>query len=110
MALTPPTNEDLAEIAGRYRLGLGPGDIEQFREHTAALASYDAVERLYEASLPTAGPALPLAGRGGERTGRLVCDHRTEDGLRRPAGRAPGRDQGQHRGGRPAHDERVRHG
>jgi amidase len=53
MALTPPTNEDLAEIAGRYRLGLGPGDIEQFREIIAgAVASYDAVERLYEASRP----------------------------------------------------------
>ena len=53
MALTPPTNEDLAEIAGRYRLGLGPGDIESFREIiTGAVASYDAVERLYEASRP----------------------------------------------------------
>jgi amidase len=53
MALTPPTNEDLAEIAGRYRLGLGPGDIEQFRDIIAgAVASYDAVERLYEASRP----------------------------------------------------------
>jgi amidase len=53
MALTPPTNEDLAEIAGRYRLGLGPGDIEQFREIIAgAVASYDAVERMYEASRP----------------------------------------------------------
>ena len=53
MPLTPPTNEDLAEIAGRYRLGLGPGDIEQFREIIAgAVASYDAVERLYEASRP----------------------------------------------------------
>ena len=53
MPLMPPTNEDLAEIAGRYRLGLGPGDIEQFREIiTGAVASYDAVERLYEASRP----------------------------------------------------------
>ena len=53
MALTPPTNEDLAEIAARYRLGLGPGDIEQFREIIAgAVASYDAVERMYEASRP----------------------------------------------------------
>lgn len=55
MALTPPTNEDLAEIASRYRLGLGPGDIEQFREIIAdAVASYDAVERMYEASRPEA--------------------------------------------------------
>ena len=53
MALTPPSNEDLAAIAGRYRLGLGPGDIEQFREIIAgAMASYDAVERLYESSRP----------------------------------------------------------
>jgi amidase len=53
MALTPPTNEDLAAIADRYRLGLGPGDIEQFREIIAgAVASYDEVERLYEASRP----------------------------------------------------------
>ena len=53
MALTPPTNDDLAEIAGRYRLALGSADIESFREIiTGALASYDAVERLYEASRP----------------------------------------------------------
>jgi amidase len=59
MALTPPTNDDLAEIAGRYRLGLGPSDIEQFREIIAgAVASYDAVERLYEASRPDA-PVRP---------------------------------------------------
>src|SRR5690348_3629380 len=55
MALTPPTNEDLAEIAGRYRLGLGPGDIEQFRAIIAgAVVSYDTVERLYEATRPDA--------------------------------------------------------
>jgi Amidase len=53
MAITPPTNEDLAEIAGRYRLGLDAGDVESFRAIiTGALASYDAVERLYEASRP----------------------------------------------------------
>jgi len=53
MAMTPPTNEELAEIAGRYRLGLGPGDIETFRAIiTGALASYDAVERMYTARLP----------------------------------------------------------
>src|SRR5213078_3057251 len=53
MALTPPTNEDLAEIAGRYRLGLDSGDIETFREIiNGAMASYDAVERMYEASRP----------------------------------------------------------
>ena len=53
MPLTPPTNEDLAEIADRYRLGLGAADIEEFREIIAgAVASYDAVERLYESSRP----------------------------------------------------------
>jgi len=53
MALTPTTNEDLAEIAGRYRLGLDSGDIESFRQIiTGAVASYDTVERLYEASRP----------------------------------------------------------
>jgi amidase len=53
MALMPPTNKDLAEIADRYRLGLGPADIEQFREIIAgAVASYDAVERMYQESRP----------------------------------------------------------
>jgi amidase len=53
MALTPPTNEDLAEIAGRYRLNLDSADVEAFREIIAgAIASYDAVERMYEASRP----------------------------------------------------------
>src|SRR5690242_9790752 len=53
MAMTPPSKTDLAEIADRYRLGLDSGDIEQFREIiTGALASYDAVERMYEATRP----------------------------------------------------------
>src|SRR3989440_679678 len=53
MAITPPTHDDLAEIAGRYRLGLGPGDVESFRQIiTGALASYDAVERMYQAHAP----------------------------------------------------------
>ena len=53
MAITPPTNDDLAEIAGRYRLGLDPGDVESFRQIiTGALASYDAVERMYQAHAP----------------------------------------------------------
>ena len=53
MAITPPTNDDLAEIAGRYRLGLEAGDVESFRQIiTGALASYDAVERMYQAHAP----------------------------------------------------------
>src|SRR5215468_10488907 len=53
MAITPPTSEDLAKIAERYRLGLSPHDVEAFRVIIAgAMASYDAVERLYTALLP----------------------------------------------------------
>jgi amidase len=48
MPLTPPSNDDLAAIADRYGLGLGAPDIEAFRVLvTGALASYDAVERMY---------------------------------------------------------------
>src|SRR5262249_21862582 len=51
--MTPPTKDDLAEIAGRYRLGLDSADVEAFRQIiTAGLASYDAVERMYRASAP----------------------------------------------------------
>jgi amidase len=51
--ITPPTSEDLAEIARRYRLGLDAGDIEAFRVIIGgALASYDEVERLYQERLP----------------------------------------------------------
>jgi amidase len=53
VAITSPSNDDLAEIAARYGFGLDSGDIESFRTIiTGALASYDAVERLYAASLP----------------------------------------------------------
>ena len=53
MAITPPTSEDLAQIADRYRFRLDSQDIESFRVIIAgALASYDAVERLYAARLP----------------------------------------------------------
>jgi amidase len=55
MAVTPPTSDELAQIAGRYRLGLDARDVESFRAIiTGALASYDAVERLYAARLPEA--------------------------------------------------------
>ena len=55
MAITPPTSDDLAEIAQRYRLGLDAADIESFRGIIAgALASSDAVEDLYAAGRPEA--------------------------------------------------------
>jgi amidase len=55
MAITPPTSDDLAGIAQRYRLGLDAQDVESFRVIIAgSLASYDAVERLYAARLPEA--------------------------------------------------------
>jgi len=51
--VTPPSNEDIAAIAGRYGLGLSAAEAEGFGALAAgALASYDAVERLYAASLP----------------------------------------------------------
>src|SRR5262249_27249552 len=53
MAITPPTHDDLAEIAGRYRLGLDARGLASFRQIiTGAVASYDAVERLYPARAP----------------------------------------------------------
>ncbi len=59
MAFTPPTGDDLAAIAERYRLGLDAGDVEQFRAVIlGAAASYDEVERLYAASRPEA-PSRP---------------------------------------------------
>ena len=62
MPLTPPTNDDLAAIADRYRFGLGAPDIEAFRVLvTGALASYDAVERRYLATVRDA-PVRPSQG------------------------------------------------
>ena len=62
MAVTPPTSDELAEIAQRYRLGLDAADIESFRAIiTGAVTSYDAVERLYAARRPE---APDRAGRG----------------------------------------------
>src|SRR5262245_12689249 len=53
MAITPPTSEDLAKIAERYRFGLSQQDVEAFRVIIAgSMASYDAVERMYAARLP----------------------------------------------------------
>ena len=55
MALTPPTSDDLSEIAARYRFGLSADDIESFRVFVAdALTSYDIVEKLYLATVTDA--------------------------------------------------------
>jgi ribosomal protection tetracycline resistance protein len=108
MTITPPTSEDLAKIAERYRFGLSPEDVESFRVIIAgAMASYEAVERLYAARLP--GMPDRLHQRPAEAENELGAWYVTTEikGRRRPAGRAPGSDQGQHRGGRGADDERV---
>ena len=53
MPITPPTAGDLARIAQQYGLHLQPQDLESFRALASGLlASYDEVERLYEASAP----------------------------------------------------------
>ena len=58
MAVTPPSDSELAAIAERYGLGLGPADIAGYRELIAgALTSYDEVERLYAARAPELPPA-----------------------------------------------------
>ncbi len=73
MTVRPPSGEELAAIADRYGLGLGPGDIEWFRELiTGALASYDVVERLYAARLPEP-PARDTEAADGPLAGRRVA-------------------------------------
>lgn len=53
MPVTPPSRDDIAAIAAACGLGLAPGDAEAYRALAAgALASYDAVERLYEERRP----------------------------------------------------------
>jgi amidase len=53
MAITPPTSDELAELAARYRFGLDAGDIESLRGFIGgALESYEVVERLHQARLP----------------------------------------------------------
>jgi amidase len=52
MPVTPPSNSDIAAIADRYGLGLGPGDVAVFRELLArSVASYDVVEQLHQEAL-----------------------------------------------------------
>ena len=53
MPVTPPTAADVSRIAQQYGLHLQPQDLESFRALAGGLlASYDEVERLYEASAP----------------------------------------------------------
>ena len=53
MTVKPPSNDDLAAIADRYRLGLSPQDIEQFQVLIrGALTSYDLIESRYSERLP----------------------------------------------------------
>src|SRR5215469_16243081 len=53
MAITPPSDDDIAAIADRYGLGLSQRDVAEFRGLIAsALTSYDVVERLHAARLP----------------------------------------------------------
>src|SRR5215472_4406928 len=53
MPVTPPSGEDLAGIAARYGFHLAAADLESFGGLVSdLLASYDEVERLYEASRP----------------------------------------------------------
>jgi amidase len=52
----PPSNDQVAAIADRYGLALDPAAVGAFSDMIAgALASYDAVERLYQASRARAG-------------------------------------------------------
>ena len=53
MPVTPPTHDQLAALAARYRLGLGEEDLASFGPIVAGvLASYDAVEDLYAQIAP----------------------------------------------------------
>jgi amidase len=53
MPITPPTTDDIARIGRHYGLSLGEPDLASFGALAGALlASYDEVERLYEATLP----------------------------------------------------------
>jgi amidase len=53
MPVTPPTDEDLARIAAHYGFQVTAGDLRSFGALAGGLiASYDEVERLYEATRP----------------------------------------------------------
>jgi amidase len=53
MAIMPPSHDDLARIQERYGFRLSAQDVEEFRAVIiGALASWDAVERMYQAHRP----------------------------------------------------------
>jgi len=55
MAIMPPSHDDLARIEERYGFRLKAQDVEEFRTVIiGALASYNAVERMYHAHRPEA--------------------------------------------------------
>ena len=109
MPVEPPDPTALAAVAQRYGLGLDAADLDQLSPMVAGLlASWDAVEELYNASAPAAAGA-GLAPPGGRRqpVQRLVRHLRGDRERQRAAGREDGGGQGQHRGGRGAADERL---
>ena len=82
MPVTPPTAADVSRIAQQYGLHLQPQDLESFRALAGGLlASYDEVERLYEASAPEP-PERPTRGSRVGFTAR-----RSRAGRLCPAGR-----------------------
>jgi len=53
VAVTPPSDDDIAAIARRFGLWLSPHDVQQYQALiSGALTSYDTVERLYAERLP----------------------------------------------------------
>ena len=60
MSVKSPTLEELARIAGVYRLNTSPEDLESFRGlMTPALASYARLDQLTEPTLPVKYPRSP---------------------------------------------------
>ena len=112
MAIPPPSSDDLARIARQYGFALSPGDLESFRGLvTGALGSYEVVQRLYSERLPE--PPDRQYSWPDQADNELGAWYVTTDDhgrRRRPAGRAAGGGEGQHRGRRAADDERIGHG
>ena len=112
MAVPRPDEDQVAELARSWGMSLSDADLSAYTVLIGAgLASCDAVEELWSATAPTA----PEAARGAAPAdadnplGAWYVPTEIRGGRQRPAGRADGRDQGQHRGGRRADDERLAH-